>query len=491
MTDDHAAHAISAYGSKINQTPHLDRIGAEGMRFSNAFVCNSICTPSRATVLTGKYSHKNGTPVFNVFDGSQQTVSKLLQAGGYYTAMVGKWHLGSEPTGFDHWNILPGQGRYFDPILYTAAGAREYPGYATQVITDLGIEALKARPKEKPFFLMLHHKAPHREWEPDPVNAAKFAHVQIPEPATLRDNYATRPAALPENKQTVRNDLTRRDLKLKPPAGLDSKEAAKWLSVKPDEVEIEENGDKKTLRGEELLQWKFQRYMRDYLACVQGVDDEVGRIRKWLEAEGLADNTVVFYTTDNGFFLGDNGLYDKRFMYEPSLRIPLLVSWPGITKAGTVSDRFALNADYAPTFLDIAGLPIPSDMQGRSLVPVLRGENPPDWRKSMYYRYYHDPGHHNTRAHYGVRTATHKLIYYWKKEAWELFDLVRDPGEQRNLVDDPAAAAVLAELKGELARLRRELQDEDQFALELPKDGVDGGKLKWQAGFEPKAAPRP
>ncbi|MEK0445626.1 MAG: hypothetical protein RLZZ399_947 [Verrucomicrobiota bacterium] len=488
MTDDHAAHAISAYGSRINHTPHLDQIAAEGIRFSNAFVCNSICTPSRATVLTGKYSHKNGTPVFNVFDGSQQTVAKLLQAGGYHTAIVGKWHLGSDPTGFDAWNILPGQGRYFDPILYTKEGARQYPGYATQVITDLAIDTLKARPKDKPFFLMLHHKAPHREWQPDPVNAAKFANVRIPEPATLRDRYETRPAALPENRQRVGDDLTRRDLKLTPPAGLDRQQTAKWLSEIPREVEIEENGAVRTLRGEELFEWKYQKYMRDYLACVQGVDDEVGRLRRWLAAEGLTENTVVIYTTDNGFFLGDNGLFDKRFMYEPSLRIPLLVSWPSVIKPGTVSELFALNADYAPTFLEIARLPVPEDMQGRSLVPVLRGEKPSSWRKSMYYRYYHDPGNHNTRAHYGVRTATHKLIYFWKKDSWELFDLTRDPGEQRNLVEDAGSAQILREMKSELARLRAELQDEDQYADQLPRDGVDGGKLRWLPGHEPGRA---
>jgi len=490
MTDDHASHAVSAYGSKINQTPHLDKLGADGVRFKNAFVCNSICTPSRATVLTGKYSHLNGTPVFNIFDGSQQTVAKLLQAGGYHTMMIGKWHLGSNPTGFDHWNILPGQGRYSDPILYNSEGARVYPGYATQVITDLGIEAIKARPKDKPFFLMLHHKAPHREWQPDPENAAKFAKLTIPEPASLRDDYATRPAALPENAQTVRNDLTRRDLKLTPPEGLDMKAKNQWLAAKPDSVEIEENGVKKTLSGEALFVWKYQKYMKDYLACVQGVDDQIGRLRDWLASEGLARNTVVIYTTDNGFFLGDNGMYDKRFMYEPSLRIPLLVSWPGVAKTGAVADLFAINADYAPTFLDMAGLPIPADMQGRSLVPILKGEKPAHWRTSMYYRYYHDPGHHNTRAHYGVRTDTHKLIHYWKKDAWELFDLSKDPAEQHNLYDNPESAALVKTLKAELAKLRAELKDEDQFAHEIPKDGVDGGVLKWQPGQGPNGPTR-
>ena len=485
MTDDHASHALSCYGSRINQTPQLDRLAAGGVRFSNAFVTNSICTPSRATLLTGKYSHRNGTPVFNAFDGEQQTVAKLLQAGGYHTAMVGKWHLGSEPTGFDHWKILPGQGRYRDPILYDKDGAKVYEGYASDVITDLAIAALNGRPKERPFFLMLHHKAPHREWEPDEKNRALFAGRTIPEPATLRDDYATRPAALPENAQTVFKDLTRRDLKLEAPPELAGPKRNQWLAVKPDEVELEEGGVKRTLKGEELERWKFQRYMKDYLACVQGVDDNVGRFMEWLAAEGLAANTLVIYTSDNGFYLGDHGMYDKRFMYEPSLRVPLLATGPGV-KPGLVSEAFALNVDFAPTFLEVAGLQIPADMQGRSLAAVMAGKPPRDWRQSMYYRYYHDPGHHNTRAHYGVRTATHKLIHYWKKDAWELFDLRADPNELHNLYGTPGTEALTTQLKTELSRLRSELRDEDQFAQELPKDGVDGGVLRWATGFSPQ-----
>jgi arylsulfatase A-like enzyme len=492
MTDDHAYHALSCYGSKVNQTPNLDRIAATGIRFNNAFVTNSICTPSRATMLTGKYSHRNGTPVFNRFDGEQQTVAKLLQKGGYHTLMVGKWHLGSDPTGFDSWNILPGQGRYMDPVLYDAKGAKVYEGYATDVITDIGIEMVRSRPKDKPFFLMLHHKAPHREWEPDAKNKALFANRLIPEPATLRDDYATRPAALPTNQQTVFKDLTRRDLKLVPPEELKGPSRNQWLSAKPDSVEVTMGGEKRTLIGADLDSWKYQRYMQDYLACVQGVDDNVGRFMEWLKNEGLTENTLVIYTADNGFFLGDNGMYDKRFMYEPSLHIPLLITGPGV-KPGTVTDAFAINPDFAPTFLDFAGLPIPSDMQGRSLKPVLMGKVPDDWRKSMYYRYYHDPGHHNTRAHYGVRTATHKLIHYWKVDGWELFDLKADPTEQKNLYGQAAMAEITAELKAELLRLKRDLRDEDQFAAELPKDGVDGGVLRWAEGHGPQGpkVPRP
>jgi arylsulfatase A-like enzyme len=470
MTDDHAAHALSCYGSKVNQTPNLDRIAAGGIRFERCFATNSICTPSRATILTAKYSHNNGVPVFNRFDGSQPTVQKMLQAAGYYTAAIGKWHLGSDPTGFDYWNILPGQGRYIDPIFYDKDGSQVYPGYATDVITDLTIEVLKNRPKDRPFFVLSHHKAPHREWTPDEKNRRLFAGRRIPEPDTLWDDYKGRTDALREQQQSVFKDMTRRDLKLVPPAGLSDKEVQQWLSVKPSEVEIEVEGRKRTLTGEELKRWKYQRYMQDYLACVQSVDDNVGRVLNWLDASGLSRNTVVFYTSDQGFFLGDHGLFDKRFMYEPSARMPFLVRWIAAIKPGSVADALAINCDFAPTFLDLAGLPVPADMQGRSLVPLLKGQRPVDWRTSIYYRYYHDPGDHNTRAHYGIRTETHKLIYFWKKDQWECYDLVKDPEEMNNIYADPAAGPVVEKLKQELSRLKKEVQDDDRYADQLPSD---------------------
>jgi len=481
MSDDHAAHAIGAYGSRINETPHLDRLAREGMLLDNVFVTNSICTPSRATILTGQYSHLNGVPVFNRFDSGRMTVARLLQQGGYHTAMIGKWHLGSDPAGFDHWEILPGQGAYHDPVLYTATGERTYTGqYVTDVVTDLALEFMEKRPRDRPFFLKLHHKAPHRSWEPNDRYRAEFATRWIPEPDTLWDTYVTRSDALRQNEQRVADDLTRRDLKLPPPAGLEGKELASWLNVKPDTVTITRDGQEVTLTGEPLVRWKYQRYMQDYLATIQSVDDNVGRVLDYLEKNGLAQNTIVIYTSDQGFFLGDKGMYDKRFMYEESLRMPLLVRWPAGIKPGSRSDAIAINADFAPTFLEAAGLPVPGDMQGRSLLPVLQGRTPPDWRTSMYYRYYHDPGHHNTAAHYGVRTRTHKLIHYWKQDQWELFDLVHDPHEQHNLHGQPAHAKVQAALETELQRLKRELRDEDQFATEQPPAGVDGppGKLR-------------
>lgn len=474
MSDDHAAHAISAYGSRINQTPHLDRLAKDGMRFDNCFVTNSICTPSRAAILTGKYSHLNGVPVFNRFDGSQPHLAKYLQAAGYHTGLMGKWHLGGEPTGFDEWTILPGQGAYHNPAFLTPDGRRVIKGYVTDIITDLSIDFLKRRPQDKPFFLMCHHKAPHREWDPDERHRAMFADKQIPEPETLYDDYRTRTNALPECRQKVFEDLTRRDLKLTPPADLSPLERRQWLQVKPTEVKITVDGQTKTLKGDELNRWKYQRYMQDYLACVQSVDDNVGRLLDWLDDNGLRENTIVIYTSDQGFFLGEHGLYDKRFMYEESLRMPFLVRWPAAIKPGSTADAIAINTDLAPTLLDAAGVEVPSDMQGRSLLPLFRGERPSDWRTAMYYRYYHDPGHHNTWAHYGIRTETHKLIYFWKKDAWECFDLTKDPHELVNIYADPAQQKVVAQLKNDLARLKKELKDDDQFADQQPPPGVDG-----------------
>jgi arylsulfatase A-like enzyme len=473
MSDDHAAHAISAYGSRVNVTPNLDRLAQAGVRFQNCFCVNSICSPSRATILTGKYSHLNGVPTFNRFDGSQPTVAKYLQAAGYHTGMIGKWHLGSDPTGFDEWTILPGQGVYFDPTFLDRNGRRVYKGYVTDVITDLTIDFLSRRPKDKPFFLMCHHKAPHRPWDPDEKHRAMFADKQIPEPATLRDDYATRTDAIRQCRQKVFEDLTRRDLKLQPPAELKGAERAAWLGVKPTEVTIERNGRKETLTGEALNAWKYQRYLQDYLACVQAVDDNVGRLLDWLDKNGLATNTVVIYTSDQGFFLGDHGLYDKRFMYEASIRMPFIVRWLGVARAGVVQDGMAINTDFAPTFLEIAGLSVPADMQGRSLVPMLKGASPPDWRTSYYYRYYHDPGDHNTRAHYGIRTTTHKLIYFWKINQWELYDLVKDPDELHNLYADSSQQELVSELKAELYRMKKEVKDDDQYANDQPPPGAD------------------
>ena len=488
FSDDHAQHAISAYGSQVNHTPHLDRLASAGARFTNAFVTNSICTPSRATLLTGQYSHRNGVPVFNRFDGTRDTVAKQLQAGGYHTGMIGKWHLGGDPTGFDRWIVLPGQGAYQNPQFLVPGGMLTIEGHATDITGDLGIAFLESRPADRPFFLMLHHKAPHREWTPDDRNRRRFAEAVIPEPATLWDDYATRPAALPANEQTIARDLTRRDLKLEPPGDLAGSTRNEWLASKPTEVTV----DGRVLAGRDLVKWKYQRFMRDYLACVQGVDDSIGKLLDHLDRIGLAKNTIVIYSSDNGWYMGDHGLYDKRFMYEPGLRVPLIARGPGI-RSGIAPEQLVANIDLAPTFLDLAGVSIPATMQGRSLAPLLRGEAPADWRGSIYYRYYHAPGHHNTHAHYGVRTATHKLIHYWKQDAWELFDLERDPSELHNLLHDlteatrPDVVKTHAFLKAELARLQAEYGDTGQYAdpATWPEGGVDGvGKNRQLLGVK-------
>ena len=451
MTDDHAAHAISAYGSKINKTPHLDKLAGEGIRLDRCFVTNSICTPSRAAILTGKYSHKNGVPVFNRFDGSQQTVAKLLQSAGYHTGMFGKWHLGSDPTGFDRWKILPGQGAYHDPVFYTSSARKKETGYCTDLITDFSIEFLDQRPKEKPFFLMCHQKAPHRNWQPREDKKAKWAKVQVPLPETFDDDYAGKSDAAREATMRVEDHLTPNDVKEKPPEGLS---------------------------GRDLKIWKYQRYMQDYLACVESVDDNIGRLMDYLDKQGLRDNTLVIYTSDQGFFLGDHGWYDKRFMYEESLRMPFLARWPGKVKPGTTSGDMVLNVDFAPTFLAAAGLPVPADMQGKNALGVLAGNTPAGWRTDMYYRYYHYPADHRVQPHIGVRTLTHKLIHFNKIDQWELYDLTVDPREKRNLISEPGQQAKVAELKSRLMALKKELGDEDQFADKPPPGGVDGQPAK-------------
>jgi arylsulfatase A-like enzyme len=449
MADDHAAHAISAYGSKLNKTPNIDRIANEGMRFTNCFVTNSICTPSRAVIISGKYSHINGVPVFNHIDGSQPLVQKYLQKAGYHTGMIGKWHLGGQPgslpMGFDYWNILPGQGVYHDPTFITSDGKKQHKGYATDIITDFAIDFLEKRDKDKPFFLMCHHKAPHRPWDPDEKHRKMFENVDVPLPPTFDDDYAGKSDAAREATMRIDRDLNERDLKQKPPEGLS---------------------------GKELKKWKYLRYMRDYLACVASIDDNVGRLLDYLDKHDLAKNTIIIYTSDQGFFLGDHNWFDKRFMYEESLRMPFVVRWPAAIKAGSVNDKMILNVDFAETFLDAAGEKVPADMQGRSFLPLLKGETPKDWRTSMYYRYYHYPMHHKVQPHIGVRTDKFKLIYFNKIDQWELYDLEKDPVEMKNVAAEPAYAETVKKLKEEMYRLKKELKDEDQFADQLPKDDV-------------------
>jgi arylsulfatase A-like enzyme len=451
MTDDHAAHAMSCYGSRINTTPHLDRVARAGMRFTNCFVTNSICTPSRATILTGKYSHKNGVSVFNRFDGSQMTFPKLLQQAGYQTAVIGKWHLFSDPTGFDYWNILPGQGLYHDPVMIEMGERKKHQGYATDVITDLSLDWIRGRDRNKPFCLLLHHKAPHREWSPDARHADLFENEDRPVPETFFDDYTGRSPAAAEATMRIGRDMTKTDLKRTPPPGLSERDRALW---------------------------NYQRYIKDYLRCVASVDDNVGRVLEFLDREGLAKNTVVIYTSDQGFFLGEHGWYDKRFMYEESLRMPLLVRWPASIKPGAVNEKMVLNIDFAPTLLELAGVKPPAEMQGRSFKPLLEGQPAPDdWRTSMYYRYYHYPAHHRVQPHYGVRTERHKLIYFPLTKFWELFDLEKDPGEMRNVYADEQYADIVRRLKEELTRLRTHYGDDDSH--QPPADADSPATLVW------------
>jgi arylsulfatase A-like enzyme len=435
MCDDHAAHALSCYGSKINQTPNLDRLAREGIRFTNAFVTNALCGPSRATLLTGKYSHANGfkdNAGSTRFDFSQNTFIKQLREGGYHTAVIGKWHLNATPVGFDYWCIMPGQGRYRNPIFMNMGQREVVNGYVTDVITDKVIEHLEKRDKTKSFCVLYHHKAPHREWTPDAKHADLYKDGDVPRPATFDDDYATRGTAAREQEMSVERHLTKTDTKGDPPEGLS---------------------------GAELKNWKYQRYIKDYLRTVASVDENIGRVLKYLDDSGLAQNTIVVYTSDNGFFLGDHGWYDKRFMYEESMRVPLIVRYPEKVKAGSVSEALVANIDYAPTFLDYAGIKAPADMHGRSLRPVLEGKTPDDWRKSVYYHYYEFPRPHRVHPHYGVRTAKHKLIYFYTLKEWELFDLEKDPHELRNVYGDPAYAQVKNELTAELKRLREQYKD--------------------------------
>jgi len=478
MTDDHAAHAMSCYGSRINRTPNLDRIAREGIRFDNCFCTNSICEPSRATILTGTYNHINGVTTIGAhIDNRQENVAKILQRNGYQTALIGKWHLGQGPahwpTGFDHYNILQGQGPYFDPEMVRDGEKVQYQGYTTDVITDLSLEWLEGRDSTRPFMLMYHHKAPHRPWEPDDKHAHMYDDVEVPYPETFDDDYSTRSEAAHAARMRIDCHMNARDVKLRLEGD------AKWgdALVPPDDIAsyslTTAEGEVVTFDSQEdLKKWKYQRYIKDYLRCVAAVDDNVGRVLDYLDREGLTENTIVIYTSDQGFFLGDHGWYDKRFMYEESLRMPFVMRYPKEIKPDSVSTDMILNADFAPTWLDYAGIDIPEHIQGRSFREILNGRAPEDWRTGMYYRYWMHLSHHWVYAHYGIRTHRHKLIYYYsdacgqpntldepKKREWELFDLQEDPYELNNVYLDPAYAGIVRELKDELHRLQAEVGD--------------------------------
>jgi arylsulfatase A-like enzyme len=461
FSDDHAFQAISAYGDarKLIDTPNIDRIGRDGMRFDRCLVPNSICGPSRATVLTGKYSHQNGfyNNTNSRFDGSQVTFPKLLRSAGYQTAVFGKWHLVSSPTGFDEWHILPGQGAYYNPAMIHNGQRVTHQGYATDIITDLSLEWLKSRDRTKPFLLMCQHKAPHREWEPALRHLGHDGDRAYPEPATLFDDYNGRGKAEHSQDMTIAKTMGSADLKLIPPPQLTASQRSLWDAYYEPRNEAFR---KANLTGEALVRWKYNRYLHDYLGCIKAVDESVGKLLAHLDAEGLAENTLVVYASDQGFYLGEHGWFDKRWIFEESLRTPLLVRWPGIVKPASINSDLVSNLDFAETFLEAAGAAIPVEMQGRSLVPLLGGKTPADWRKSFYYHYYEFPGPHSVRRHYGVVTDRYKLVHFYGDDVdeWELFDLKSDPRELRSVFGRAEYSNARRSLEGELTRLRTQLR---------------------------------
>ena len=463
FTDDHALNALSAYGgplAKLAPTPHLDRIAKEGMLFRHCLVSNSICAPSRAVILTGKHSHLNGQRTNkDTFDGSQQTVSKLLQRAGYQTAIVGKWHLKSTPTGFHHFEVLKGQGQYYNPLLFTNGEMVKHTGYTTDIITDQALKWIDQRDQNKPFFLMAQHKAPHGRWEPALRHLKTFEDIQIPEPPTLFDDYSGRSEAPANHKMGIAEHIG--------PSRLMLRYSSKFT---PEQYKIfdghfrplNEAVQKLDLKGKKLTRWNYQRYIKNYLRCVKAVDENIGRMLDYLDENGLSKNTVVIYSSDQGFWLGEHGWFDKRWMYEESLHTPLLVRWAGRTKPGSTNTNLVSNLDFAQTFLDIAGAPQPKDMQGRSLLPILHGKTPEDWRKTHYYHYY-EAGGHGVPIHFGVTDGRYKLIRFpdEKLNTWEFFDLKVDPQEMKSRLNAPKYSKIIAGLKKELTRLRKHYQVED------------------------------
>jgi arylsulfatase A-like enzyme/lysophospholipase L1-like esterase len=482
FSDDHATNAISAYGSRLAglaPTPNLDRIANEGALFRNSFCANSICGPSRACILTGKHSHVNGFLNNNraSFDGSQTTFPKLLQQAGYQTAMIGKWHLETNPTGFDYWEILPGQGNYYNPdFLQMTGGRKRYEGYCTDIITDRAVEWLdKGRDKAKPFILMCQHKAPHRNWAPAERHLTLYDDVTFPEPDSLFDKYENRSKTLAENEMSIAkhfywgHDMKFHGKSLFPEQFLDGiqngeynrmNEAQKkaWdAAYEPKNQQLITDIQSGKLSGDDITRWKYQRYMRDYLRCIRAVDENVGRVLDYLDKNGLSENTIVIYSSDQGFYLGEHGWYDKRWMFEESLEMPFLVRWPGVVAPGSKPATMIQNIDYAPTFLEIAGVPVPKKIQGRSFLAGLRDASkvPDGWRDAIYYAYYGEDTH-NVAPHDGVRTATRKLLWFPGTKEWNLFDLEKDPQEMKSVHDDPAYASDFDALERRYRELKAE-----------------------------------
>ena len=469
FSDDHATHAIKAYGPKNNNpglhehviTPALDRLAGDGMLFTNAFCTNSICGPSRAAILTGKHSHLNGMLRNDtIFDGSQQTFPKLLQEGGYKTAWIGKWHLFSDPTGFDDYAILTQsgqQGTYYNPVFGTSSGREPETGYTATLITDRAIKWLENnKNSDQPFFLAYSHKTPHREWVPGPDEYDLYKDMDLPLPTNFYDDYSNRTSAAKEQEMEIARHMNERDLKLVPPGYLNEEQLERFMQSYGPENEAFR---KANLEGNELTEWKYQRYVKDFLRSVTSMDKEIGRVLDYLDQSGLSENTIVIYSSDQGFYLGDHGWYDKRWMYEESLRMPLIVRWPGVVDPGSRNSHIVQNIDFASMFLDMAKLTVPDDMQGVSLVPILRGEDPEGWREYAYYHYLAYPDWHMVKPHYGIRSDRYKLINYYTIDEWELFDLENDPDEMMSVYNQPEYTGIREFMKIELDRARASVGD--------------------------------
>ncbi|HEY6503599.1 MAG TPA: sulfatase [Chitinophagaceae bacterium] len=493
MSDDHAYQAISAYGYGLNNTPHIDKLAEKGMLFNRAFVTNSICGPSRAVMLTGKYSHINGfADNHSTFDNKQQTVATVLHDAGYQTAVIGKWHLISSPVGFDYSNILPGQGEYYNPDFIENGVRKKTSGYVTNLTTDFAINWLDQRDKNKPFFLIYQQKAPHRNWMPEEKYYHLFDSTQFPVPSNYFDDYKTRTRAAHEQEMEIASDMKDEyDLKLsfdlpkEKQVGL----AASWQGIynrlTPEEKkkwEVAYGPSNEAFRkanpsGKDLAIWKYQRYMKDYLRCVQSVDDNVGRLMDYLNQNGLEENTVIIYTSDQGFYLGEHGWFDKRWMYEESFRTPLIVKWPGVTNKKSVSNQMVMNLDFAETILDMAGIKIPADMQGKSFAPVLNGKQKGSFRDAVYYHFYENQ-EHKVAKHIGVRTDRYKLIWFYENNEWELYDLEKDKSEMSNVYDKPAYKKVQEMMMKKLKEKKE--QYKDPVILNAPSKKITPAKPVYQ-----------
>ncbi len=493
FSDDHAPHAIGAYNGwlkSVNPTPRIDELAKQGMLFEKSFCTNSICGPSRAVIMTGKHSHKNGfMNNGNTFNWNQQTFPKILRKAGYTTALYGKSHLKGNPKGFDDWKVLPGQGDYYNPDLITPKGRVRIDGHCTDVVTDLAVEWLKAgRDKTKPFMLMVQHKAPHRNWMPALRHLPLYDDVKIPEPATLFDKWEDNaPPARHQELEIDRHMDINYDLFLDLTADYEGTPSQKrqdrsaWRNMKKmtkDQLSSwrafygprDKAFHEAKLSGKELVRWKFQRYAKNYLRCVRGVDDSVGKIQDTLKDLNLDDNTVVIYSSDQGFYIGDHGWYDKRWMYEESLMMPLIVKWPGVTKPDSRSDQMVQNLDYAQTFLEMAGAEIPANMQGRSLVPILKNGKADNWRKSIYYHYYEYPSVHMVPRHYGIRTERYKLIHFYQfGNEWEMYDLEEDPDELTNIYGRADKKSLQIDLEQQLKAIRK-FYDDNSDVSEKPDE---------------------